>query len=72
MNTNTTQTRCKASAWMRNNYKQQRAATDGAALSGSLSDKRLQAKAKAGANASGAMISHEQSGRGRCHGIKER
>ena len=72
MNTNTTQTRCKTSACRRIDYMRQRAATDGAARSGSLSDKRLQAKAKAGANASGAMISHEQSGRGRCHGIKER
>ena len=64
MNTNTTQTRFKASewlpAWRRSDYKKQRAATAGASGSGSLSDKRLQAKAKAGAKASGAMISHEQ------------
>ena len=49
-----------------------KAKTSSHGLSGSLSDKRLQEKAKAGAKAAGDMINLSESSHGGCHGINER
>ena len=72
MNTNTTKSAFSASAWMRSDYKQQQTATAGESGGGSLSDKRIKAKAKACVKASGAMIILSESSHGGCHGINER